>query len=228
MPGTAALPGPSTWFPDTVETKQRRVSSILNGPRDYYFKIYEGHVAVSLKKKKKREKGKKNYVSFSRPLIYTFSQFFLIPYFDLFVKLKWTAVFLKWHLGTNIIMVVFAFFYCFFLFSFFTFSNDLKREHLSSTLCKMMKPQFAEKRYDLPPFCSYRSVLWVWLIHRGKFCVLGASPGRVLKKICLHLVVEAFCFDYFLVAFNHISRSEYLSRWSARMEIVSRWIRPLS
>lgn len=144
--------------------------------------------------------------------MYTFSPFLLIPYFDLFLKLKWMAVFLKWHFGTKyggscLSFIVFSLFFLF----FFTFSNDLKREHLSSTLCKMMKPQFAEKRYDLTAIL-FVSQCPLGLIHRGKFCVLGASPGRVLKKICLHLVVEAFCFDYFLVAFNHISRSEYLFR----------------
>lgn len=55
-----SLAGPSTWFPDTVKTKQRRVSSILNGPRDYYFKIYEGTCGRKfLKKRKKKGKRRK-------------------------------------------------------------------------------------------------------------------------------------------------------------------------
>lgn len=135
-----SLAGPSTWFPDTVKTKQRRVSSILNGPRDYYFKIYEGTCGRKfLKKRKKREKGekKKNYnVSFPRPSMYTFSPFLLIPYFDLFLKLKWMAVFLKWHFGTKyyyggscLSFIVFSLFFFFFL---------LSRTILSENTCRAL------------------------------------------------------------------------------------------
>lgn len=210
-----SLAGPSTWFPDTVKTKQRRVSSILNGPRDYYFKIYEGTCGRKfLKKRKKREKGEKKKLQRFLSSSFNVHFFSISPYpvFRSFPQAQVDGRVFKMTLRNEIWWFL-PFFYCFFPFFlfFFTFSNDLKREHLSSTLCKMMKPQFAEKRYDLTAIL-FVSQCPLGLIHRGKFCVLGASPGRVLKKICLHLVVEAFCFDYFLVAFNHISRSEYLFR----------------
>lgn len=144
--------------------------------------------------------------------MYTFSPFLLIPYFDLFLKLKWMAVFLKWHFGTKyggscLSFIVFSLFFFFFLLS-----RTILSENTCRALCVRWWSLSLQKNDTDLTAILFVSQCPLGLIHRGKFCVLGASPGRVLKKICLHLVVEAFCFDYFLVAFNHISRSEYLFR----------------